>query len=29
MPFANNPLGGDTYNTQGFLGSIRAPLTIE
>jgi len=27
MPLANNPLGGDTYNTQGFLGSIRAPLT--
>jgi len=27
MPIANNPLGGDTYNTQAFLGSIRAPLT--
>ncbi len=27
MPLANNPLGGDTYNTQAFLGSIRAPLT--
>ncbi len=27
MPIANNPLAGDTYNTQGFLGSIRAPLT--
>ena len=27
MPLANNPLGGDGYNTQGFLGSVRAPLT--
>ena len=27
MPVENNPLGGDTYNTQAFLGSIRAPLT--
>jgi hypothetical protein len=27
MPLENNPLAGDTYNTQGFLGSIRAPLT--
>jgi hypothetical protein len=27
MPFENNPLGGDSYNTQAFLGSIRAPLT--
>ncbi len=27
MPVENNPLGGDTYNTQTFLGSIRAPLT--
>jgi hypothetical protein len=27
MPIGNNPLGGDTYNTIGFLGSIREPLT--
>ncbi|HTX35348.1 MAG TPA: carboxypeptidase-like regulatory domain-containing protein [Bryobacteraceae bacterium] len=27
MPIANNPLGGDTYNTQAFLGNIREPLT--
>jgi hypothetical protein len=27
MPLENNPAGGDTYNTQAFLGSIRAPLT--
>lgn len=27
MPLENNPLGGDNYNTQAFLGSIRAPLT--
>ncbi|MGA2197896.1 MAG: carboxypeptidase-like regulatory domain-containing protein, partial [Bryobacteraceae bacterium] len=27
MPVANNPLGGDSFNTQAFLGSIRAPLT--
>jgi hypothetical protein len=27
MPLGNNPLGGDTYNTIGFLGSIRSPLT--
>ena len=27
MPLENNPLGGDGYNTQAFLGSIRAPLT--
>ena len=27
MPLANNPLGGDTYNTQGFLASIREPVT--
>ena len=27
MPIENNPFGGDTYNTQSFLGSIRAPLT--
>lgn len=27
MPVPNNPLGGDNYNTQGFLSTIRAPLT--
>ena len=27
MPLANNPLGGDSYNTQGFLATIRLPLT--
>ncbi len=27
MPVANNPLGGDTFNTQTYLGSIRAPVT--
>ena len=27
MPLPNNPLGGDNYNTQGYLGSIREPLT--
>lgn len=27
MPLPNNPLGGDTYNTQGFLGTIRTPQT--
>ena len=27
IPLENNPLGGDTYNTQGFLGSVREPLT--
>jgi hypothetical protein len=27
MPLPNNPLAGDTYNTQGFLSTIRAPLT--
>jgi hypothetical protein len=27
MPLPNNPLGGDTYNTQAFLGSVREPLT--
>jgi hypothetical protein len=27
MPLANNPLGGDTFNTQTYLGSIRAPVT--
>jgi hypothetical protein len=26
MPLPNNPLGGDNYNTQGYLGSIREPL---
>ena len=25
MPLPNNPLAGDSFNTQGFLGSIRAP----
>jgi hypothetical protein len=27
MPLPNNPQGGDSYNTQGFLSTIRAPLT--
>jgi hypothetical protein len=27
IPEPNNPLGGDTYNTQQFLSTIRAPLT--
>ena len=27
LPLANNPLGGDTYNTQGFLANYRLPLT--
>ena len=27
VPLGNNPLGGDTYNTIGFLASIREPLT--
>lgn len=27
LPLENNPLGGDNYNTQGFLGSIREPVT--
>jgi hypothetical protein len=27
MPLPNNPLGGDEYNTQGFLATIRAPQT--
>jgi hypothetical protein len=27
IPTANNPLGGDTYNTQQFLSTIRTPLT--
>jgi Carboxypeptidase regulatory-like domain len=26
MPLPNNPLGGDSYNTQGFLSTIRAPI---
>jgi len=27
MPLPNNPLGGDEYNTQGLLATIRAPQT--
>ena len=27
MPLPNNPLGGDEYNTQGFLATIRLPQT--
>lgn len=27
VPLPNNPLGGDQYNTQGFLASIREPQT--
>ncbi|HTS27884.1 MAG TPA: carboxypeptidase-like regulatory domain-containing protein [Bryobacteraceae bacterium] len=27
MPLPNNPLGGDTYNTQGFLATLRTPIT--
>jgi len=27
IPLPNNPLGGDNYNTQGFLSTIRLPLT--
>jgi hypothetical protein len=27
IPLANNSLGGDTYNTFGYLGSYRTPLT--
>ncbi|SPF46863.1 Cna B domain protein [Candidatus Sulfopaludibacter sp. SbA4] len=27
MPLPNNPQGGDTYNTQGFISTIRSPLT--
>lgn len=27
VPLPNNPLGGDGYNTLGFLGTIRTPLT--
>ena len=27
VPLPNNPLGGDGYNTQGFLATIRTPLT--
>src|SRR5579883_773082 len=27
MPLPNNPLGGDNYNTQGYLGTLRTPQT--
>jgi hypothetical protein len=27
VPLANNPLGGDTFNTQGLLATVRSPLT--
>ena len=27
MPLPNNPVGGDTYNTQGFIGPLRTPQT--
>jgi hypothetical protein len=27
MPLPNNPLGGDNYNTQGLLSTLRTPLT--
>jgi hypothetical protein len=27
MPLPNDPLAGDNYNTQGYLSTIRAPLT--
>lgn len=27
MPLPNNPQAGDTYNTQGFLSTIRAPIS--
>ena len=27
MPLPNNPLGGDTFNTQGFIGPLRTPQT--
>jgi Carboxypeptidase regulatory-like domain len=27
MPLPNNPLGGDNYNTQGFLATLRTPQT--
>jgi hypothetical protein len=27
IPMPNNPLGGDEYNTQGFLSTLRTPLT--
>jgi hypothetical protein len=27
LPLPNNPLGGDTYNTQGYLGAIAEPQT--
>jgi len=26
MPLPNNPLGGDNYNTQGYLSTIRSPI---
>lgn len=26
MPLPNNPLGGDNYNTQGFLATLRTPI---
>ena len=29
MPLPNNPLGGDEYNTQGFLATIRSPQTSD
>jgi hypothetical protein len=29
LPSANNPNGGDTYNTQGYIATIRAPLTSD
>ena len=29
MPLPNNPLGGDNYNTQGYLGSIREPVDFQ
>ncbi len=27
MPLPNNPVGGDTFNTQGFIGPLRTPQT--
>ena len=27
MPLPNDPLGGDQYNTQGWIASVRSPLT--
>jgi len=29
LPVPNNPLGGDQYNTQGYLSTIRLPLTSD